>query len=51
LKGAFEWKLVPQNPEDEPASFLLERIKNEKTKQTNEGKIKSVRRKRYGQKI
>ncbi|MCX5840107.1 MAG: restriction endonuclease subunit S [Deltaproteobacteria bacterium] len=31
LKRAFEGKLVPQNPNDEPASILLERIKAEKT--------------------
>ena len=32
LKKAFEGKLVPQNPEDEPAEKLLERIKQEKEK-------------------
>ena len=35
LKKAFEGKLVPQDPNDEPASVLLERIKAEKTKLKN----------------
>jgi type I restriction enzyme S subunit len=32
LKKAFEGKLVPQNPNDEPASVLLDRIKSEREK-------------------
>lgn len=32
LKRAFEGKLVPQDPNDEPASILLEKIKAEKAK-------------------
>jgi type I restriction enzyme, S subunit len=32
LKRAFEGRLVPQDPNDEPASLLLERIKAERTK-------------------
>ena len=32
LKKAFEGRLVPQDPNDEPASVLLERIKTEKAK-------------------
>ena len=40
LQYAIEGKLVKQNPEDEPASVLLERIKSEKEKLIKEGKIK-----------
>lgn len=39
LKQAFEGKLVPQDPSDEPASVLLERIRAEKAQQQT--KIKS----------
>jgi type I restriction enzyme S subunit len=32
LKTTFEGKLIPQDPTDEPAEKLLDRIKAEKTK-------------------
>jgi len=50
LKTAFKGKLVPQDPTDEPAEKLLERIKNENLSQAKEGKIRLHRRKRYEQK-
>ena len=37
---AVQGKLVPQDPNDEPASVLLERIRNEKEKLVKAGKIK-----------
>jgi len=40
LKTAFEGKLVPQDPTDEPAEKLLERIKTEKAKKESETKGK-----------
>ena len=40
LDLAMQGKLVPQNPEDEPASVLLERIKEEKEELIKQGKIK-----------
>jgi type I restriction enzyme, S subunit len=36
LKKAFEGKLVPQDPNDEPAGVLLERIKAEKAKHSKD---------------
>ncbi len=40
LQYAIEGKLVKQDPNDEPASVLLERIKKEKERLISEGKIK-----------
>ena len=40
LQYAVQGKLVPQNPQDEPASVLLEHIHKEKEKLIQEGKIK-----------
>ena len=44
LDLAIHGKLVPQNPNDEPASVLLERIKAEKERLIKEGKIKRTKR-------
>ena len=40
LQLAIQGKLVPQNPDDEPASVLLERIRAEKQRLIKQGKIK-----------
>ena len=40
LQQAVQGKLVPQNPDDEPANILLERIRAEKRRLIKEGKIK-----------
>ena len=40
LQEAIQGKLVPQDPNDEPASVLLERIKEEKAKLFKEGKLR-----------
>ena len=40
LQQAVQGKLVPQNPDDEPASILLERIRAEKQSLIKAGKIK-----------
>ena len=40
LQLAVQGKLVPQDPNDEPASVLLEKIRNEKQRLVKEGKIK-----------
>ena len=40
LQEAIQGKLVPQDPNDEPASKLLERIKADKTKLFKDGKLK-----------
>ena len=39
LDLAIHGKLVPQDPNDEPASVLLERIRAEKERLVKEGKI------------
>ena len=40
LQEAIQGKLVPQDPNDEPASVLLQRIREEKLRLVKEGKLK-----------
>ena len=40
LQEAIQGKLIPQDPNDEPASVLLQRIKEEKLRLVKEGKLK-----------
>ena len=48
LDLAIRGKLVPQDPNDEPASVLLERIREEKERLIKEGKIKRDTKEKTG---
>ncbi len=47
LQMAVQGKLVPQDPNDEPASVLIERIREEKQRLIKEGKIKKEKNPSY----
>ena len=47
LQMAVQGKLVPQDPNDEPASVLLERIRKEKERLIKDGKIKKNKKESY----
>ena len=47
LQMAVQGKLVPQDPNDEPASVLLERIRKEKEQLVKDGKIKKEKKPSY----
>ena len=47
LQMAVQGKLVPQDPNDEPASILLDRIRKEKEQLIKDGKIKKNKRESY----
>ena len=42
LKAAFSGQLVPQDPNDEPASALLARIRAEREERASRGKVKNL---------
>lgn len=44
LRAAFAGQLVPQDPDDEPASALLERIRAERAERDKQPKIRKVRK-------
>ena len=46
LAKAFRWELVPQDPDDPPASELLERIREEREIIKTEGKPPKTRKMR-----
>ena len=47
LQMAVQGKLVPQDPNDEPASELIKRIREEKERLIKEGKIKKEKNPSY----
>lgn len=51
LKRAFDGKLVPQDPTDEPAERLLNRIKEEKAKREGENKREKKHRNKNSKKM